>query len=117
IVIGAWGPINGGIAKNNICYQSAGEGTHFMRFSAVSRLLESLDEWPKITDYDIDRNLYFAAGVLYSSQKQLEGLQAQNVEQNSRVADPLFEGFESAGFKLKENSPAFELGIKQLEFE
>ncbi len=117
IFIGAWGPIKGGIAKNNICYQSVGGAMPFMRFAASSRLLESLEEFPQITDYDIDENLYYATGVVHSSQEQLNELQGQGVEQNSLIADPLFEGFEDKGFRLKENSPAFKLGINQIEFE
>jgi len=36
---------------------------------------------------------------------------------NSMVADPLFEGLEGKGFRLREDSPAFRLGIKQIDFE
>jgi hypothetical protein len=117
IFIGAWGPIKGGIAKRNICYQSAGGSIDFMRFAATSRLLASLEEFPKITDFDIESNLYYAAGMPHSSLEQLIQLQEQGVENNSIVADPLFEGLESKGFRLKKNSPAFNLGIKQIEFE
>jgi hypothetical protein len=117
IYIGAWGPIKGGIAKNNICYQSAGGSITFLGFGASSRLLESLEEFPKITDYDIDSNLYYAAGMPHSSLEQLKGLHEQKVEHNSLIADPLFDGFESQGFRLKNNSPAFSLGIRQIEFE
>ncbi len=42
---------------------------------------------------------------------------SQGVDSNSVVADPLFEGFEEKGFKLKSNSPAFDLGIKQIDFD
>jgi len=117
IYIGAWGPIKGGIAKNNICYQSAGGSMTFLGFAANSRLLETLAEFPEITDFDIDSNLYFAAGMPHSSLMQLTGLQEQNVELNSQIADPLFEGFEDKGFRLGKDSPAHQLGIKQIEFE
>ncbi len=117
IFIGAWGPIKGGIAKNNICYQSAGGAMPFMRFGASSRLLESLDEFPTITDYDIDNNLYYASGMPHTSMEQLSHLKEQGVENNSVIADPLFDGFEDKGFRLSTNSPAFRLGINQIEFE
>ncbi len=117
IYIAAWGPIKGGVAKNNICYQSAGESMSFLRFGATSRLLESLDEFPKITDYDIHNNLYYVSGLPYSSKDQLNKLKEQDTEKNSLVEDPLFEGFENSQFKLMQNSPALNLGIKQIEFE
>ncbi len=117
IYIGAWGPIKGGIAKNNICYQSAGSSITFLGFGASSRLLETLEEFPKITDYDIGSNLYYAAGMPHSSMEQLKALQEQNVEHQSLIADPLFEGFESKGFRLAKDSPAFKLGIEQIEFD
>ncbi len=116
IFIGAWGPIKGGIAKHNICFQSAGGAMPFMRFGASSRLLESLTEFPKITDYDIDYNMYFETGMPHSSQEQLNELREQGVEKNSLAENPLFEGFEKENFQLKENSPAFTLGIQQIEF-
>jgi hypothetical protein len=117
IYIGAWGPIKGGIAKNNICYQSAGNSISFLGFGATSRLLASLAEFPKLTDFDIDSNLYYATGVPHSNMSQLVGLQDQGSDRGSMIADPLFEGFAEAGFKLKPNSPAFKLGIKQIDFE
>jgi hypothetical protein len=117
IYISAWGPIKGGIAKNNICYQTAGNSISFIQFEFSKHLVESLSELPRLNDFDIDSNLYFATGVNFSNLKQLEALWSQCVDSNSVVADPCFEGLEEAGFKLKSNSPAFELGIKQIDFE
>ena len=65
----------------------------------------------------MDSNLYFATGVPHACQKQLDELIAQGVDSNSIVVDPGFIGLEEAGFKLKENSPAQAVGIKQIDFE
>lgn len=115
--IAAWGPLKGGIIKNNICYQTAGTPMPFLSIGLYTSLLRTLDEQPKLNDFDIDYNLYFASGLPHSSREQLEEYRSQGADQNSIVADPLFEGFEEKGFKLKSNSPAFDLGIKQIDFE
>jgi hypothetical protein len=105
------------MVKKNIFYQSAGIAEPFLKMGFQNRLLSSLSEFPKLSDCMIDSNIYFAAGVYFSSQAELNELMSHGVDSNSVVADPLFEGLEEAGFKLKENSPAFKLGIKQIDFE
>ncbi len=116
IYIAAWGPIKGGIIKNNIICQTAGFSAPFLQISLYKDQLTSLNELPKLSDCAIDSNLYYARGVPHSSFAQLEELRRQEVDKNSLVADPCFGGFEEAGFKLKINSPAFKLGIKQIDF-
>jgi hypothetical protein len=65
----------------------------------------------------MDSNLYFASGVEENCINQLNERMKQGVDSNSVVADPCFIGFKEAGFKLKSNSPAWALGIKQIDFE
>ena len=115
--IAAWGPLKGGVMKNNICYQSVGTPIPFVSLGLYRNLLSTLDEMPELNDFDIDNNLYFASGLPHSSNEQLKEYRSQGVDSNSVVADPLFEGFEEKGFKLKSNSPAFDLGIKQIDFD
>lgn len=117
IAIAAWGPIKGCNVKRNICYQSAGISEPFFKFTVAKDLVSSLSEFPNINSCTIDSNLYFATGVHYSNLLALEELRNQGVDNNSIAADPWFEGLEEAGFKLKSNSPAFKLGIKQIDFE
>ena len=117
IAIAAWGPIKGTNVKRNICYQSAGISEPFFVFKVATNLVSSLSEFPDINTCTIDSNLYFATGVHYSNLRALEDQRSQGIDSNSIVADPWFEGFEEAGFKLKSNSPAFKLGIKQIDFE
>lgn len=110
IDISTSGDYIGSIIKNNIFYQSAGVAEPFLKAYFSNPEV-------KLSDCIIDSNLYFATGVKYSSLAQLEELRMQGVDSNSVVADPCFEGLEEAGFKLKSNSPAFKLGIKQIDFE
>jgi hypothetical protein len=85
-------------------------------FSWIYTIL--LSKKTKLGDIDMDsRNLYFASGVYNDCINQLNDLTKQRVDQDSIVADPLFKGFYEAQFKLKENSPAHQLQIKQIDFE
>ena len=117
IRIAAWGPLKGGIIKNNICYQTAGTPMPFLSIGLYHNLLRTLDEQPKLNDFEIDNNLYFASGLPHSSRDQLNEYRSHGVDTKSIIADPLFEGLEEKGFRLKQNSPAFNLGIKQIEFD
>ncbi len=107
------GPIKGSVIQNNICYQSGGDTQPFFTVS----LYYPLGKLTKLSDIDLDRNLYFAAGDPDDWVGKLKDLKAQGVDNNSIIADPLFEGFQVTGFKLKDNSPAFKLGIRQIGFE
>jgi len=117
ITIAAWGPVKGCNVKRNICYQSAGISEPFFKFTVANNLVSTLSEFPTITSCTIDSNLYFATGVHYSNLLQLSEQNSQGIDSNSVVADPCFLGLEDAGFKLNSNSPAFKLGIKQIDFE
>ena len=113
----AGGPLTGSVIKKNICYQSAGISEPFFKATFSNPNLLKLTEFPKLSDCAIDSNIYFATGVYHNCLEQLEELRSQGVDSNSVVTDPCFEGLEEAGFKLKSNSPAFKLGIKQIDFE
>ena len=65
----------------------------------------------------MDSNIYFATGVNQYCRKELNKLIEQGVDNSSVVADPCFVGLKEAGFKLKSDSPAWKLGIKQIDFE
>ena len=117
IVIVPYGPIKGSIIKKNIFYQSAGLSVPFLEADFSASEISGLSESPKLSDCAIDSNIYFATGVYHNCLDQLGELRKQGVDSNSVVADPCFEGLEEAGFKLKNNSPAIKLGIKQIDFE
>ena len=76
------------------------------------------DEWPpELKHCEMDSNIYYATGAYQESIDQLADLRIKGVDFNSVVSDPLFEGLEESGFKLKDNSPAVELGVKQIDFQ
>ncbi len=116
----ACGPVKGTIIKNNLYYQSSGVAEPFVSWTYINpfNLDFDKDEWPpKLSDCDMDSNLYFATGVPHSCREELEKRVKQGVDSSSVVADPEFIGLENAGFQLNENSPARSLGIKQIDFE
>lgn len=119
LYIAACGPIKGSIIKNNIYYQSSGVSEPFvsMRYLNPFKLTYDDDVWPpRFSDCKMDSNLYFSTGVEQNCINQLNELIKQGVDSNSVVADPCFVGLQEAGFKLKNNSPAWKLGIKQIDF-
>jgi hypothetical protein len=103
--------IKGTVIENNICYQSEGETEPFFGVS----IYYPLAHLTSYSDLMVDNNLYFDAGGDPDNVKKLEEVRANGLDLNTLVADPLFEGFDGAGFRLKSNSPAFNLGIKQIE--
>jgi hypothetical protein len=109
-------PIKGSVIRNNIYYQSAGATQPFFAL-VFNRRYPELKEVNKVCDIDMDGNLYYAAGVYHDSVKQLAIYRKGGVDKNSMVADPLFEGLDGKGFRLNEKSPAFRLGIQQIDFE
>ena len=103
--------IKGSVIKNNICYQSEGETEPFFGVS----IYYPLAHLTSYSDLEVDSNLYFDAGSSQDNVNKHEEVKANGLDLNSILADPLFEGFDEAGFRLKSNSPAFDLGIKQID--
>lgn len=109
-------PIKGSVIKNNIFYQSAGATQPFFRLVFNPRYPQ-LKDINKLSDIEMDNNLYYAAGVYNDCARQLDANKKEGVDKNSLIADPIFEGLGKDGFKLTENSPALKLGINQIDFE
>lgn len=66
----------------------------------------------------VERNLYYAAGVEEASTpKFLEALQALGVARNDVYADPMFSNLRHVDFRLKPDSPALKMGIKQIDLK
>jgi hypothetical protein len=112
IAIAPDGPLKGSIIKKNILYQSKGLTQSFITTSSQPNRYKL-----KLDDCAIDSNIYYATGVYHNCLDQLVELRNLGVDSNSVVADPCFKGLDEAGFKLKNNSPAIKLGIKQIDFE
>lgn len=105
--------IEGTVIENNICYQSDGETQPFFGVSIYYPLAKSIS----LSDLKVNNNLYFDAGADPENDKKLEETRTNGLDVNTIIADPLFEGFDDAGFRMKSNSPAFNIGIKQIEIE
>lgn len=103
--------IKGTVIEKNICYQSEGETQPFFGIS----IYYPLAHLTSYSDLKVDKNLYYDAGEDSNNQEKLDEVKANGLDINSVVADPIFEGFNDAGFKLKNNSPAFALGITQID--
>jgi len=67
------------------------------------------------TDCQTDYNLFFSAKDPSCSAQFLQDRQKEGIEQHSISADPLFVDLENGDFRLKPNSPALKLGIKQID--
>jgi hypothetical protein len=99
------GPEAGSSIKRNIIVHTDAEKMRFFVNTKRFALLQK-DE--------VDYNLYYGGGTdrektLFNSQ------QKQGWDRHSIVADPLFQDLAGLDFRLKSESPAFKLGIKQIE--
>lgn len=67
-----------------------------------------------IEETDIDRNLYFDEKAADDGASQLEYYHSRGVDAHSLAADPLFYDLKKGDFRLRENSPAFQLGFEEI---
>ena len=66
-------------------------------------------------DADTDFNIYYHAKDPSLGQTMLEKQRMDGVDANSLAMDPLFMDPENGDFRLKENSPAHQLGIQPID--
>lgn len=103
----AVGPLEGTVIRNNIFYATHPE--HF--FFKESRVH---GEGPKglLRDCDVDGNLYWNVADAEKAAEHLRESQRQGMEQESKVADPLFVAPGRNDYRLCPESPAHELGVR-----
>lgn len=111
ILVAPLGPIEGTVIKQNICYHIEGKGRFIKGVFNPNRL--NISHLPALTDCVIDSNLYFSR-LDNNFEKQFQELKSQGLDDASLLTDPLFFGFDELAFELNKNSPAFQLGIKQI---
>src|SRR5450756_3217268 len=64
----------------------------------------------------IEHDLYYCGGVEETSTpKFLQTLRAQGVSATDAYADPMFVALKPGDFRLKPESPALKMGIKQID--
>ncbi len=105
--------IEGTVVEKNICFEPEGDSEPFFTMT----IYYPLGKLTKYSDVDVDFNLYYNADAPENGMNQLVQLRENGFDMNSRVADPLFEGFAESGFKLKPNSPALKMGIEQINIK
>jgi len=96
--------------QNNIFYKVASHNTFYRQGTVNGKLTEL-----KIEECNIDNNLYFDANLNDHGQSAMDFYRTRGADKNSLVADPLFRDIKNGDFRLKENSPAYQLGFKDID--
>ncbi len=69
----------------------------------------------EVEPYPGDYNLYYSKGNLDAGRELLQQLQQKGTDRHSISADPMFVDLKNENFRLKDGSPMFELGFKQID--
>ena len=100
--------IDGTVIERNIFYSPKGAAVFYTFAVGPQQVQKS----------KIEHNLYYASGMEETSTpKFLETLRAQGVSRSDMYADPMFVSLKPGDFRLKPESPAFKLGIKQIDLK
>jgi hypothetical protein len=102
---------NSDVIKN--VFISADDQDHFYTFIKDAK---PPDVYRMMSDNTVDSNIYFSVNNLaFRENTILTDLVKYGFDQHSLYADPLFENWREGNFRLKDGSPALELGIKQID--
>jgi hypothetical protein len=106
------GPLNGSVIQRNIFLTAAPDEKPVseMRIHGTGRKA-------RLCDTDSDHNLFYCISDPESSARRLLGIQSFGTDANSLSADPMFEDAENGNFRLKDGSPAYQLGFKPLPLD
>lgn len=98
--------IDGTVLERNIFYSSNGAAVFYTFAIGPQQVAKS----------KIEHNLYYCGGVEETSTpKFLQTLRAQGVSATDAYADPMFVALKHGDFRLKPESPALKMGIKQID--
>ena len=98
--------IDGTVLERNIFYSSNGAAVFYTFAVGPQQVAKS----------KIEHNLYYCGGVEETSTpKFLQTLRAQGVSATDAYADPMFVALKPGDFRLKPESPALKMGIKQID--
>jgi hypothetical protein len=103
-------PYTGCDIQHNILYKTQSHNT-FYRQGVVGGKLTEL----KIEECNIDNNLYYDVNLKDNGQSAIEYYRTRGADKNSIVADPLFRDIQNGDFRLRENSPAYKIGFKDID--
>ena len=100
--------IDGTVIERNIFYSSNGAAV-FYTFAVGPE---------QVATCKIERNLYYCQNVEEASTpKFLQTLREQGVSSSDVYADPMFVALKPGDFRLKPESPALKMGIKQIDLK
>ncbi|MGA3334226.1 MAG: right-handed parallel beta-helix repeat-containing protein [Terracidiphilus sp.] len=106
---GACCAVDGSVIERNIFYSPNGPAVFYTYLNGQPQQLATSK---------VEHNLYYAAGVEEkSTPKFLQDLQALGVARTDAYADPLFANLKEGDFRLKPDSPALKMGIKQIDLK
>jgi hypothetical protein len=98
--------IDGTVLERNIFYSSNGAAVFYTFAVGPQQVAKS----------KIEHNLYYCGGIEdTSTPKFLQTLRAQGVSATDAYADPMFGALKRGDFRLKADSPALKMGIKQID--
>lgn len=96
------------VIERNIFYSSNGAAVFYTFHAGPQQLATSR----------VEHNLYYCGGVEETATpKFLQALQAQGIARSDVYADPLFVELKPGDFRLKPDSPALKMGIKQIDLK
>lgn len=96
--------------QNNIFYKVASHNTFYRQGSIKGKLTEL-----KLEECNIDKNLYFDVNLADHGKSAISYYRTRGADANSIIADPLFRDVKNGDFRLNENSPAYQLGFKDID--
>jgi len=113
--ISPFGNMHGTVFKRNIYYHPGKKTAFYNLYNGFLRL--EVEREPELTDCVIDSNIYFSAADVSFCESYLKDLQDKGLAQHGFAGDPLFESMEDGQYRLRDDSPAFKLGIKQIDVQ
>ncbi len=108
------GPMKGASNKRNIFYSTLADCTFISEPGGGSGNVDEdrRGRFPaRMQDIDSDNNIYFCKADPSLGEKTLRKLQADGVDADSQVADPMFVDPENGDFRFRPGSPALKMGI------
>ncbi|MBT7302420.1 MAG: hypothetical protein HN849_23015 [Victivallales bacterium] len=104
------GSMKGTVVKKNVLYATRRGHSFFYQ-----RRLYGSGAAPRLRDAEADGNLYWCAENAERARTFVRAEQANGVEKQSRVADPLLMAPAKGDFRFKPGSPALAMGIEPLD--
>ncbi|MGD0501001.1 MAG: right-handed parallel beta-helix repeat-containing protein [Bryobacteraceae bacterium] len=107
---GAGSAVDNSVIERNIFYSPNGPAVFYTYIHEL--------EAKQLATSKVDHNIYYAKGVEETgTPKFLADLRAVGVAQTDAYADPMFASLKPRDFRLRPDSPALKMGIKQIDLK